>query len=323
MPPGTPSDGLAGAAVAAGGFEVGVDDAGHVIAVHDDLAALQPDDPVAGLLDLTQVVGDQEHGARFLPQFLDALVALGPERGVAGGQGLVDEQHVVALGRGDGEPQPGAHAAGVRAHGQVDEVAHPGEVHDVLVPALDLLRGHAHGQAAQHHVALAGQVVQQGGVDAEQGGLAGGVDRAALGRQQARDLPQQVRLAGAVAADDPDRVAAVGHERNPADGVHLAQAGPVLAAEHAHQGRGRGAFVTARAVNAINDVQVVDDHHRLLSHAYLALASRDTASLRARRDPRVNTFFSSRPIRAVTVWGPYSPSGRSRCLKFSQAGYKM
>ena len=49
---------------------------------------------------------DQEHGARGLAQLVDAPVALHPEFGVPGGQGLVDEQDVVALGRGDREPEP-------------------------------------------------------------------------------------------------------------------------------------------------------------------------------------------------------------------------
>ena len=106
---------------------------------------------------------------------------------VAGGQRLVDHQDVVVLGGGDGEPQAGRHAGGVGAHRQGDEVAllvDAGEVDDLLVALLDLLPGHAHGQAAEDDVALAGEVVHQGRVDAEQRGLAVGVDLAALRGQQ-------------------------------------------------------------------------------------------------------------------------------------------
>ena len=78
--PGRPSHGLTAAAVASGSLQVGVDDAGDVVAVHDDLAPLQPDDPVARLLDLAEVMSHQEDRAGLLAEFLDALVALGPER---------------------------------------------------------------------------------------------------------------------------------------------------------------------------------------------------------------------------------------------------
>ena len=65
----------------------------------------------------------------------------------------------------------------------------------MLVAGLDLLRGHAHREAAEDDVPLAGEVVEQCGVDAEQGGLAGGVDGAFLGGQQSGDGTQQGRLA--------------------------------------------------------------------------------------------------------------------------------
>src|ERR1700753_928289 len=56
--------------------------------------------------------------------------------------------------------------------------------------------------------------------------------------------------------------------------------------------------------------------------AFLALAFRDTASLRARRDRRVITFPPSTRIRAVTVCGPYSPSGLVRCPGFPRLATK-
>ena len=203
---------------------------------------------------------DQEHGPRLPAQSHDLLVALGPEVRVAGGQRFVDHQDLVALGRGDGEPQPLGHAGGVGAHRVVDEVPHPGEVHDGLVGVLGLLRAHAHGQAAEHHVALPGQVVEQRGVDPEQGRLPAGVDAALLGRQQAGDRLQQRRLARSVPADDPDRVAVVDHERDAPDRLHLADRGAALALEHPHQRGRRGALVAARPVHPVDDVQVVDDH---------------------------------------------------------------
>src|SRR5487761_279945 len=145
---------------------------------------------------------------------------------VAGREGLVDHQDLVALGRGDREPQALRHAGGVGTHRQVDEVAHAGEVDDLVVAGLDLGGRHAHRQAAEHHVPLAGEVVEQRGVHAEQRRLARRVDRAALlGGEEPRDGAQQRGLAGAVAPDDPHHVTVVDHEGDAADGVHLADRG--------------------------------------------------------------------------------------------------
>jgi PAS domain S-box-containing protein len=75
---------LAVAGLAARGDQVLVDDTGDVVAVAQDLAGFHPDHPVAALLDLTEVVRDQEDRPRLVPQFLDPVVALGAECGVAG-----------------------------------------------------------------------------------------------------------------------------------------------------------------------------------------------------------------------------------------------
>jgi PAS domain S-box-containing protein len=186
---------LAVAWLAAGRGQVLVDDAGDVFAVPQDLAGFHPEDPRAALLDLAEVVRDEEDRPRFLTQLLDPLVRLGAERGVAGREGLVDHQDLVALGGGDREPQALRHAGGVGAHRQVDEVADAGEVDDLLVAGLDLGGRHAHRQAAEHHVPLAGEVVEQRGVHAEQRRLAGGVHRAALRGKKPGDGAQQRGLA--------------------------------------------------------------------------------------------------------------------------------
>ena len=101
---------LAVAGLAAGRGQVLVDDTGNVVAVPQDLASLHPDNAVAALLDLAEVVGDKEDRARLVAQLLDPVVALGAERGVAGGKRLVDHQDLMALGGRDGEPQPLGHA---------------------------------------------------------------------------------------------------------------------------------------------------------------------------------------------------------------------
>ena len=271
------------ARLAAGGGQVLVDDGGDIVAVAQDLAGLHPDHPVAALLDLAQVVGDEEDRAGLVPQLLDPVVALGTERGVAGGQRLVDHQDLVALGGRDSEPEPLGHAGRVGAHRQVDEVADPGEVDDLLVVGLDLSRRHAHGEAAEHDVPLAGEVVEQGGVHAEQRRLARGVDSALLGREQPGDGAQQGRLARPVPADDADHVAVAGDEGDAADGVDLPDGDPALPLDQAHQRRGGGALVTASAVHAVDHVQVIDHDGRVSHGAHPLGSSAEQGSFTTRR----------------------------------------
>jgi len=251
--------------LASGRRQVLVDDTRDVVAVAQDLAGLHPDHPVAALLNLAEVVRDKEDRARLIPQLLDPVVALGAERGVARRQRLVDHQDLVALGGRDGEPQALGHARRIGPHRQVDEVAHAREVDDLRVPLLDLRGRHAHRQAAEHHVPLAGEVVEQRGVHAEQCRLAGGVHRAALRGQEPGDGTQQRGLARPVPPDDAYHVAVVDHERDAADRVDFPDGDPALPPEQAHEGRGRGPLVTARAVDAVDHVQVID-HDGRVSH---------------------------------------------------------
>src|SRR5690606_13114481 len=71
--------------------------------VHAQFTALQPERAVAGVADGLVVVADQEDRAGLLAQLPDAGLRTLAEGPVAGGQRLVDEQHVVVLGGGDGE----------------------------------------------------------------------------------------------------------------------------------------------------------------------------------------------------------------------------
>src|SRR5258706_4613510 len=101
-----PGDRIPGDLLAARGFDVRVDDADDVLALLNDLAPVEPDHPVAGVLDLLEVVRDKEDSARLLAEFVDPGVAFDPELGVTGRQRLVDQQDLVVLGCRDGEPEP-------------------------------------------------------------------------------------------------------------------------------------------------------------------------------------------------------------------------
>jgi hypothetical protein len=192
-------------------------------------------------------------------------VALGAERGVTGRECLVDHQDLVALGGSDREPQALGHARRVGPHRQVNEVPDTREVDDLRVALLDLGGGHAHRQAAEHHVPLTGEVVEQRGVHAEQGRLARGIHRAALSGQEPGDGAKQGGLTRPVPADYADHVTVIDDERDAADRVNFPDGDPALPPDQTHQGRGRGPLVTARAVDAVDHVQVVD-HDGRVSH---------------------------------------------------------
>jgi hypothetical protein len=133
------------------------------------------------------------------------------------------------------------------------------------VPGLHLGRRHAHGQAAEHHVALAGEVVKQRGIHPEQRRLAGGINGAALGRKQPGDGAQQGGLARPVPSDHAHHVTVIDDERDAADRVDFPDGHPALPPDQAHQRRGGGSLVAARAVNAVDHMQVVD-HDGRVSH---------------------------------------------------------
>jgi hypothetical protein len=109
------------------------------------------------------------------------------------------------------------------------------------------------------------EVVKQCGVHAEQRRLAGGIHRALLCGQQARDSAEQGGLAGAIPSDDADNVAVVDHKRDAADRVDFPDRDPALPPDQPHQRGRRGALVAARAIDAVDHVEIVD-HDGRVSH---------------------------------------------------------
>ena len=140
----------------------------------------------------------------------DPRLRLRPEVGVAGGEHLVEQQDVrVDRGR-DGEAEPGAHPRRVGLERRVDEVAELG----VLDDRRQELAGHRvvepEERAAEQDVVAPGQLLVEAGAERQQpGDVAVDVDRA-LGRMDdpGEDLEERA-LAGAVRADDRQRLAAL------------------------------------------------------------------------------------------------------------------
>jgi hypothetical protein len=144
--------------------------------------------------------------------------ALFLEADVADAQHLVDDQHVGIEMGGDREAGPRVHPGGVALDRRVDEFLDPGEIDDRVELAGDLAARHPHDRALQVDVLAAGQVRVEPGGDLDQGADPA-VDLDAPARRP-QDLGQQLerrRLAGAVRADDAERLAGADLEREVAD----------------------------------------------------------------------------------------------------------
>ena len=98
-----------------------------------------------------------------------------------------------------------------------------------------------------------------------------------------------------------DHVAVVDHERDAADGVDFPDGDPALPLDQAHQRGGRGSLVTARAVDAVDHVQVVD-HDGRVSHGDHSLGSsaEQAVSCHLTLPPRRRTCaFMGRTVRGI------------------------
>ena len=140
----------------------------------------------------------------------DAVEALVLEVSVAYREGLIDDQHIRAMRGGDAECQAHLHAAGVHAHRLVDVVADFGEGFDLRHQAGDFFDAVAEQLPGHEGVLPAGEIGVEAHAKFEQGGdAAGDVHAAGGGLGGAGDHLEQGALAGAVDADDADRLTAV------------------------------------------------------------------------------------------------------------------
>ena len=101
---------------------------------------VQQDRSLAQTADRGHVVGDVENRSAGAGHFSHLGEALLLKAEVANREDLVDHQDLRLQVGGDGEGQSQPHAAGVPLHRRVDELAHVGEVDDVVELPVDLLR---------------------------------------------------------------------------------------------------------------------------------------------------------------------------------------
>ncbi len=182
--------------------------ASRVGPVEGDLAVAQEHGPSADAVDRGRVVGDEDDRATALLELEDLPEALALELLVAHGEDLVQQQHVDLEMRGDRETEPHVHPRRVRAHRDVDEALQLREGDDLVHVPPDVLALEAENGAVQVDVLAARELRVEAGAELEQRADAALDGNGAGGRlDDPRDEPEQRRLPGAVAADQPDRLA--------------------------------------------------------------------------------------------------------------------
>ncbi len=115
----------------------------------------------------------------------------------------------------DGEGEPRIHAARVRLHRTIDEFVDVGKAQDVVHAGRHLRRRHSVNRRRELDVFPPGEFGIESRAELEDRGDAATHGDASRRRpQRARDQLQQRRLAGAVAAQDADRLARLDRERD-------------------------------------------------------------------------------------------------------------
>ena len=143
---------------------------------------------------------------------------------VADAQHLVDEQDVRIQMRRDGKTEPRVHARRVAFHRRVDELGYAREFDDLVELPGDLRLLHPHDRALEVEVLATGQIGMEAGRDLDERADTS-ADLAASARRS-QDPGQQLqhrRLAGAVRADDAERVAGAHLEGHVAQRPELAR----------------------------------------------------------------------------------------------------
>ena len=129
------------------------------------------------------------------------------------------------------EGKPHIHAAGIALDRRVEELLHPREGDDLVELASDLGAAHAEDGAVEIDVLASGELGMKASADLEQAGDAARDRDAPFARLgDARQDLQERRLAGAIAPDDAEHLAALNLE------AHVLQRPEFLGRLAAHDG---------------------------------------------------------------------------------------
>ncbi len=198
-------------------FEVMLDDlmritnADHAAALHEGGAGRKA-------FHGAQVVRDHHNRDAAFAQRRDVVVALFLEAAIADRKHFIHEQDFGLHEGSDREPEADVHAAGVGAHGLVDELLQAGEGDDTGEQRLDFATRHPDQQAVDDGVFAAADVGVEAGAQFKQCGEAAGSDNApARWPGKAGHHAEQCALPAAISADDAEELAARDFEGHIAD----------------------------------------------------------------------------------------------------------
>ena len=190
--------------------------------VEGDSAAREQHRAVAETLHGRGVVGDEEDRAALLLERGNHAEALPLEALVTDREHLVEQEQVRLEERGDREPEPHRHPGRVRAHRPVDRVLDLRERDDLVEPLADPRPCQALQHAVELDVLAPREVGVESGAELEQRADPAARGDPPLGRRDdPRDQTEQRRLAGPVAADEPDRLPGLDRERHVPESPHL------------------------------------------------------------------------------------------------------
>ncbi len=156
--------------------------------------------------------------------------------------------------RCDGEAEAHEHAGRVRAHRQIDELLELGERDDLVHHLAHACPREPVDRAVQIDVLAAGEVLVEARAELEQrGNPAAHLDAPGGRLDDLGDQPEKRRLAGAVPADQPDRLAGLDGQRDVAQRLHLARAGLAARDDHVLERPLRLRIDAERPRDAIDD----------------------------------------------------------------------
>ena len=207
--------------------------------IADDAASLKQDCPIAKLSDRLHLMRNEDNRATRGAQVLHAPQAALLELGIANREHLVDEEDLGLEMSSYRKRQPHRHSTRIALHGRVDELLDTRELDDLRVLALNLLTPHAEHRAVQVDVLAACELGMKAGPDFQQASdTTADLGATARGGGDAREDPQQRRLAGAVPSDDAQHLA-LGHlERDIAESPDLLEVRTMLPVDDPTSGRG-------------------------------------------------------------------------------------
>ena len=185
------------------------------LARHHYAAAVHPQRSATQLRNRGHLMAHENDGSSFASDVTHLRQAALLELRVADGEHLIDDQDVRLEVRGNREREAEIHAAGISLHRRINKTCDAGEFDDLVETALDVAPVHAKDGAVQEDVFAPRQLGMKARPDFEQCAEAA-VHGRFTGRRQ-RDAGkhlEQRALAGAVAADDAERLSMRNVERD-------------------------------------------------------------------------------------------------------------